>query len=113
MTTQNVTVAAVRGLLSHIVGGLSKEAALLTQVDAVVVTGGRLTMLDLDTTGAPIEAPDGPLDVRATVLAADETTTGELIVWIRDGRLSALEYAWWTDDPPTVLPDVERVMLRR
>jgi hypothetical protein len=36
---------------------------------------------------------------------------GEVIVWATDGYLSAIEYAWVTDDPPTSLPDVTRMTL--
>ncbi len=30
---------------------------------------------------------------------------GELLLWVSDGSLSALEYSWYTDEAPTALPD--------
>ncbi|WP_326617496.1 hypothetical protein OG863_08960 [Streptomyces decoyicus] len=38
--------------------------------------------------------------------------TGELLVWLDAGAtLSALEYAWTTDEMPTCLPYTDRVRL--
>ncbi|WP_225446707.1 hypothetical protein [Streptacidiphilus sp. PB12-B1b] len=36
---------------------------------------------------------------------------GELLVWIEDGVLAALEYAWITDEMPAALSAVERIRL--
>ncbi len=30
---------------------------------------------------------------------------GEILVWTSDGYLTALEYAWYSDDPPVEWPD--------
>lgn len=35
---------------------------------------------------------------------------GTILLWIHGGRLSALEYAWVTDDPPTELPPDEWII---
>jgi len=32
-----------------------------------------------------------------------------LLLWIADGSLSALEYAWYADDPPNKLPEAVAV----
>jgi hypothetical protein len=37
---------------------------------------------------------------------------GEILIWVHDGALAALEYAWVTDGMPTVLPTVEMIRLR-
>lgn len=34
---------------------------------------------------------------------------GTLHLWIEAGRLSALEYAWLTDDPPVTLPSNDQI----
>lgn len=54
--------------------------------------------------------PDGPAPIFAAVSDSSGTGTGELLVC---GRLTALEYAWWTENPPTSLPSVDQVHLRR
>lgn len=47
---------------------------------------------------------DGPISAAAQVVDAHGEYQGELIVWVSDGRMSALEYSWVTDEPPARLP---------
>lgn len=72
----------------------------------VSVVGGLPTMLELSVPEGvrSVAMPDGPLPVRA--IATDEAggPIGEVLVWVSGGRLSALEYAWYTDDPPSDIP---------
>ncbi|WP_223885803.1 hypothetical protein [Nocardia colli] len=34
---------------------------------------------------------------------------GEVILWVEDGRLSAIEHTWYTDERPKTLPDPSRI----
>ncbi|MGX1772547.1 hypothetical protein ACWIGW_10565 [Nocardia brasiliensis] len=34
---------------------------------------------------------------------------GEVILWVEHGRLSAIEYAWYTDERPRTLPDPAQI----
>lgn len=43
--------------------------------------------------------------VSGLVFDSDEEYAGEFIVWLSDGYLSGLEYAWITDEKPGELPD--------
>lgn len=36
---------------------------------------------------------------------------GEVILWAEAGRLSGIEYAWYTDERPTQLPEPDRINL--
>jgi hypothetical protein len=47
--------------------------------------------------------------IAAHVSSAEEPYIGELILWITGGKLSALEYSWITDNPPTALPDPSKI----
>ena len=47
--------------------------------------------------------------VRAIVESPAAEPLGELIIWIHDGFLAGLEYAWYTDEPPNSLPEPTRV----
>jgi NADPH-dependent ferric siderophore reductase len=50
--------------------------------------------------------------VDAHVLDRSGEYVGELLVWTDEGAtLAALEYAWVTDDMPTVLPTVDEVRI--
>lgn len=49
--------------------------------------------------------PGRLVPVDAYVLDENAAYVGELLLWVSEGRLSWLEYAWVTDEPPTELPD--------
>jgi hypothetical protein len=53
-------------------------------------------------------SPAAPDYVRRPITRAVEDDSGSpigfVLLWVEDGRISALEYAWVTDDPPTELP---------
>lgn len=84
---------------------------LIAQVDGARVSGGVPTNLRLttDTSARPADCRDGPIPVRAIVDGRDGKPVGELIVWVREGRLSGLEYPWYTDEAPTVFPEVAQL----
>lgn len=52
---------------------------------------------------------DGPAPIEALVEDERGEYLGELILWISQGTISALEYAWVTDMPPVKLPDVGEI----
>jgi len=54
---------------------------------------------------------DGPTPARAIIVDESGELLGELIVWVRSGRLSALEYAWVTDEMPDRLPSVDEITI--
>lgn len=63
-----------------------------------VVVDGPPSMLEVAVPGGAsrVALPDGPLPVRVLSVDDQGTPTGEVVVWITDGYLSALEYAWYT-----------------
>jgi hypothetical protein len=84
---------------------------LIRQLASVHVAGGPITMLQLRVPGeaARSHQPDGP--VPGTFLVEDPSgvSIGELLIWVRDGYLDSLEYAWWTDQPPRELPTAAQI----
>ena len=87
--------------------GESGAAEVLeAQSRAVSVVGGLPTMLELSVPmdERSLSLPDGPLPVRAIATTEAGGPIGEVLVWISAGYLSALEYAWYTDDPPSEFP---------
>lgn len=52
--------------------------------------------------------PDGPAPITASIVEKG-AYIGELILWISNGVVSSLEYAWVTDDPPQELPEPDQV----
>jgi hypothetical protein len=106
-----------RRLLSNVLSQVdfSGSDELRQQVSSVIVVGGPVTMLDLrlmaPTHGSAFR--HGPAPLSAIVSDADGTSVGELLVWVENGYLQALEFAWWSDDPPERLPDPEHVRVAR
>lgn len=105
-----------RALLRLLCGGTSVPGALQlrAQVEAARVSGGLPTLLDLDVPATVERAPveDGPLPQRAFVTGSRGEMEGELLVWVRDGYLSSLEFAWYTDTTPSGMPTLERVQIQ-
>ena len=87
-------------------GESESVAALHGQSNVVSVVGGLPTMLELSVPAGTRRAqlPDGPLPVRAIVNDEAGGPIGEVLVWISEGYLSTIEYAWYTDDPPIGFP---------
>lgn len=105
---------AAQEVLAKIVGSAPQERERLRlQASHTRVTGGLVTMLTLDVAAGPrVTLTDGPLTVRADVTDQAGRPIGEIIVWVSDGYLSALEFAWWTDQPPSRLPPAAHVHIR-
>lgn len=103
--------ADVTRLLAHLtepLGAASK--ALRQQANLATVVHYSATMIDVavPSDADAVELPDGPIPSRALVYD-EEQVVGELLVWVRGGRLVGLEQAWYTDDPPLAWPPLESV----
>jgi len=55
---------------------------------------------------------EGPIPMSAVVSDETGSAIGELFVWV-GGYISALEFSWWTDEPPEHLPTSDRVRIAR
>lgn len=71
-------------------------------------------ILDIKTpaSSAATEFADGPFPARAFVPSGAEYQ-GEVIIWISDGRVSGIEYAWITDTMPTRWPRSDEIEIVR
>ncbi len=99
-------------LSADFVGAVELRAQLPhAQVVAVWVAG--LPSVDIAVPGTVAKAPvpDGEIPAGSEVRDRAGEYLGEILVWVTDGYLSALEYAWVTDDPPTRLPEVAELKL--
>lgn len=89
------------------------SAELRAQVPATKVIGGISTYFDLVVDGSVPRAnsPDGPIPGRAFVEGETGEPEGELLLWVKEGHLSGLEFAWVADEPPKEMPPPERVRI--
>lgn len=86
---------------------------LIRQAAAATVVRSSPTMLDLAVSPEipEVAIEDGPTPGRALIYDGVKLV-GELLVWVRAGRLIGLEQAWYTDEPPTNWPTPDRVVVQ-
>ncbi len=79
--------------------------ALIESLGEALVRRSTPWILDVKTAGrtAVTGFPNGPFPARALVQDS-AGYQGEIIVWLADGRVSGLEYAWVSDDAPSRWP---------
>ncbi|MEV7689986.1 hypothetical protein ACFW1F_12525 [Streptomyces bungoensis] len=94
-------------LLSPDFPGVRELRSQLTEARVTGHWGDRSPSVDLDVPGPAPRAPiaDGVIPATGTVTDSSGELFGELLVWVTDGRLSALEFSWYGDIAPTELPD--------
>ncbi|MFE5581829.1 hypothetical protein [Kitasatospora sp. NPDC056531] len=94
--------------------GASALRSQLDRTEVVATWGAESASVDLRVRGS-VRRPalaSTPLPVDAPVHDGSGEYIGELLVWAEGGTtLSALEYAWVTDEMPTSLPSVDRIRL--
>jgi hypothetical protein len=78
---------------------------LQRQIQRARVSGGLPTLLDLKVDHAAARSPaaNGPVPVRA-VVRRQANVIGEILVWVEDGFLAGLEFAWVSDEEPVQFP---------
>lgn len=98
-------------LITHVTSPLGDTAVTLQrQAETATVVRSSATMLDVTVqSDSPlVDVPDGPIPGLALIYER-ERLVGELLVWVREGRLIGLEQAWYTDEPPQSWPSTEEV----
>ncbi|WP_353810497.1 hypothetical protein [Agromyces sp. SYSU T00194] len=99
--------AGVLALIQRVVEPLDASAArsLVRQAESARVIRLLPTMVDVEVPPCAerVNLPDGPAPVEAFVLIGD-VIVGEVLLWLRGGRLIGLEQAWYTDETPRVWP---------
>lgn len=105
--------ALLSTLLEHEEG--SGGQSLRAQLESIQVVDATPTFMRFaavpGTKAAPVE--DGPRPWEGTVLGADGSPVGGLMIWTAHGFLSALEYFWFGTDVPGSLPDHRRIRVMR
>ena len=109
MTGDVSVAAALLDLLRYAVGRCPHDVAVAVarQAERARVTRetpGRMLDVEVPDDVDLIPAPDGPLRPIPQVVEVSGEVTGELMVWLRDGRLTGLERPWWTEEAPTGWP---------
>jgi len=105
----------VRDLLIEVSRRAGRDGKiLLLQVDSAKVVSCSPTWIHV---AVPNSVPgvtwsDGviPMSLNPSVFDDLGEPTGMIYIWVENGRLSALEQPWFTDEPPMTWPSVERLV---
>ena len=85
--------------------GVPEGQPLLDDLPGAMVLQDSVWIYEVKTPNnrAGVAIPNGLFPARAFV--PDRASyRGEILLWVKDGHLSALEYAWVTDEAPTRWP---------
>jgi hypothetical protein len=95
--------AVIRSILSQ--ADIRRSGPLIADLDGALVANETTWILDVKVSNNDegADLPNGPFPAQAFVPNSAEYQ-GEVIIWITDGHVSGLEYAWVSDDPPTRWP---------
>lgn len=108
------TADDVRQLVASVIAAedFDGKPELLAQVPFVRVVGGPITFLNLAVQDIGVRRSaliKGCVPGQCWVSGEQGNAIGGLLVWVDDGYISALEYFWHTDEPPTRLPAVSQL----
>jgi len=87
-----------------------RSGPIIADLDGALVANETTWTLDIKVSnnGDGVDLPNGPFPAHAFVPNSAEYQ-GEVIIWISDGHLSGLDYAWVSDDPPTRWPRADEM----
>jgi hypothetical protein len=93
----------MRSILSQ--AGSRRSSPLIADLDGARVANETTWILDVkvSNSGEGADLPNGPFPAQAFVPNSAEYQ-GEVIIWLTEGHISGLEYAWVSDSPPTRWP---------
>ena len=93
----------IRAILAA--AGIRRGDALADDLEGALVCNSTTWILDVKpkSPAGGSDLPDGPFPARAFV-PSNAAYQGEIIIWLTDGHISGLEYAWTSDQPPLRWP---------
>lgn len=103
--------AVVELILAHDFPGAAELRAQVDLVQVVAKWGADSASVDLRVLEGASRSPQGTgvIPVDATVVDKSGSLFGEILIWTTDGYLSAIEYAWYGDEPPSTLPNIAMI----
>ena len=89
---------------------IRRSGPLIADLDGALVANETTWILNVKVSnkGDGTDLPNGPFPAQAFVPNSAEYQ-GEVIIWLTDGHLSGLEYAWVSDSPPTRWPRADEM----
>ncbi|MEU2014345.1 hypothetical protein, partial [Nocardia sp. NPDC019302] len=106
-------ISVVTKLLSSDAPGATEYLAQVPYAQVVATWGVGSPSVDLSVRPGAVQASGAPDGIFASgaVTDRDGSPIGEVILWVQNGWLSGIEYAWYTDERPRALPEPDRIAL--
>ncbi|WP_280243637.1 hypothetical protein [Nocardia abscessus] len=112
-TLTDLETSVVTKLLSSNAPGATEYLTQVPYSQVVATWGIGSPSVDLAVRPGAVQASGPPDGIFASGAVTDRngSPTGEVIVWVENGWLSGIEYAWYTDERPHALPEPGRIEL--
>ncbi|WP_406276609.1 hypothetical protein OH799_06105 [Nocardia sp. NBC_00881] len=109
----DLETSVVTKLLSSNAPGASEYLAQVPYSQVVATWGVGSPSVDLAVRPGAVQASGSPNGIFASGAVTDRNGSpiGEVILWVENGWLSGIEYAWHTDERPHALPEPGQIEL--
>ncbi|MBF6167265.1 hypothetical protein IU486_21280 [Streptomyces gardneri] len=109
----DLETSVVTKLLSSGVPGASEYLAQVPYSQVVATWGTGSPSVDLAVRPGAVQVSGSPEGILASGAVNDHNGSpiGEVILWVENGWLSGIEYAWYTDKRPHALPEHDQIEL--
>ncbi|WP_228782127.1 hypothetical protein [Nocardia abscessus] len=103
----------VTKLLSSGAPGASEYLAQIPYAQVVASWGSGSPSVDLAVRPGAMQAAGSPGGILASGAVTDRNGApiGEVMLWVENGWLSGIEYAWYTNERPHALPEPDQIEL--
>ncbi|WP_280247544.1 hypothetical protein [Nocardia abscessus] len=109
----DLETSVVTKLLSSGAPGASEYLAQMPSSQVVATWGSGSPSVDLAVRPGAVQASGSPGGIFASGAVTDRSGSpiGEVILWVENGWLSGIEYAWYTNERPHALPEPDQIEL--
>ncbi|MGY2033379.1 hypothetical protein [Nocardia abscessus] len=109
----DLETSVVNKLLSSGAPDASEYLAQVPYAQVVATWGIGSPSVDLSVRPGAVQASGSPDGIFASGAVTDRSGSpiGEVILWVENGWLSGIEYAWYTDERPHALPEPGQIEL--
>ncbi|WP_063052513.1 hypothetical protein [Nocardia arthritidis] len=109
----DLEISVVTKLLSAGAPAASEYLAQMPYAQVVATWGVGSPSVDLAVRPGAMQASGSPGGIFASGAVADRNGApiGEVMLWVENGWLSGIEYAWYTNERPPALPEPGHIEL--
>lgn len=106
--------SVLRKIISEVHPEMKELLSQVSRAEVIAVWGEESASVDLTVPADMLaaEVKSGFLPVDAVVRDEKGELFGEILIWVTNGYLSAIEFAWYGNCAPTVLPELSQISVK-